>query len=248
MNLRARRHTPWDPILVAGGGVGRGSTSPRGQMFMHNSWRPTDKSVKASGIARGEHPRSAPRRSSTSSCGEATAAWSVSDLTDSVGRRAGGRSPRPCRAVPDEAARHVASGAERGRERPRATCRARRTTSRSRSRRSAQAWYQQGLRAARPLGREKRAADRLLARVDRRRGGDGGDSNSWDVAWRGRDYVYLFDMNRGIEILRLKGGGAKASARMRKVSAPRMEEPGALPAGGLEPRVRRPGVSAVPVS
>ena len=33
------------------------------------------------------------------------------------------------------------------------------------------------------------------------------DSNSWDVAWRG-NYVYLFDMNRGIEILRLKGGGA----------------------------------------
>ena len=38
-------------------------------------------------------------------------------------------------------------------------------------------------------------------------------------------YVYLFDMNRGIEILRLKGGGAKASARMRKVTAPRMKRP-----------------------
>ena len=30
-------------------------------------------------------------------------------------------------------------------------------------------------------------------------------SLSWDVAWRG-DLVYLFDMSRGIEILRLSGG------------------------------------------
>ena len=37
-------------------------------------------------------------------------------------------------------------------------------------------------------------------------------------------------MNRGIEILRLKGGGAKASARMRKVSAPQLRRPARLKA------------------
>ena len=50
------------------------------------------------------------------------------------------------------------------------------------------------------------------------------DSNSWDVAWRG-NYVYLFDMNRGIEILRLENGGVAKSARMRKVTAPSLKRP-----------------------
>ncbi len=48
------------------------------------------------------------------------------------------------------------------------------------------------------------------------------DSLSWDVAWRG-NRIYLFDMNRGIEILRLKRG-AHASARMRSVAAPRLRK------------------------
>ena len=74
-------------------------------------------------------------------------------------------------------------------------------------------------------------------------GTDNPSSNSWDVAWynddppkgkysrkgkRSRkathnsrsDYVYLMDMSRGIEVIRLKGGGAKASARMKSVVAP----------------------------
>ena len=51
-------------------------------------------------------------------------------------------------------------------------------------------------------------------------------SLSWDTAWRG-NLVYLFDMDRGIEILRLKGGpqrlgqarhGARAAARARTAS------------------------------
>src|SRR4029453_16427166 len=43
-------------------------------------------------------------------------------------------------------------------------------------------------------------------------------SLSWDTAWRG-DLVYLFDMDRGIEILRLKGGPHR-SARMASVREP----------------------------
>ena len=43
-------------------------------------------------------------------------------------------------------------------------------------------------------------------------------SLSWDTAWHG-DLIYLFDMARGIEILRLKGGSA-AAARLRTVQSP----------------------------
>ena len=42
---------PWDPILVAGGGVS-GVNHPE-TMFMHNSWRPTDGSVRAEGVSTG---------------------------------------------------------------------------------------------------------------------------------------------------------------------------------------------------
>jgi hypothetical protein len=43
-------------------------------------------------------------------------------------------------------------------------------------------------------------------------------SLSWDTAWRG-DLVYLFDHQRGIEILRLRGGPS-ASASLRTVEDP----------------------------
>ena len=45
-----RKATPFDPILVAGGGVG-GTAQP--VMLMHNSGRPTDGSVRASGVKNG---------------------------------------------------------------------------------------------------------------------------------------------------------------------------------------------------
>lgn len=46
-------------------------------------------------------------------------------------------------------------------------------------------------------------------------------SLSWDTAWHG-DLVYLFDMDRGIEILRLKGGphGSPRLATVREPRAP----------------------------
>jgi hypothetical protein len=45
-----REATPTAPVLVAGGGVG-GTNQP--VMFMHNSARPTDGSVRANGVKRG---------------------------------------------------------------------------------------------------------------------------------------------------------------------------------------------------
>ena len=47
---RYRKATPFEPMLVAGGGVA-GTAQP--VMLMHNSGRPTDGSVRASGVKRG---------------------------------------------------------------------------------------------------------------------------------------------------------------------------------------------------
>jgi hypothetical protein len=58
-------------------------------------------------------------------------------------------------------------------------------------------------------------------------------SLSWDTAWRG-DLVYLFDMARGIEILRLKGGLAAAARLPTVQSPPAKRDPLApRPVGGL---------------
>ena len=56
-------------------------------------------------------------------------------------------------------------------------------------------------------------------------------SLSWDVAWRG-DLVYLFDMSRGIEILRMAGGPSASSL------LPTVEEPGVQ----VDPLAARPGL------
>ena len=60
-------------------------------------------------------------------------------------------------------------------------------------------------------------------------------SSSWDVAWRG-DLIYLFDMSRGVEILRL-AGGPSASERLATVREPkRRADPLApQPVSGLTP-------------
>ena len=76
-----REATPWDPILVAGGGVG-GVNEPT-SMFMHNSWRPTDGSVKATGVARG-NILIGTEEEFNSDC-KSDGRLVVSDLTDSWG-------------------------------------------------------------------------------------------------------------------------------------------------------------------
>ena len=49
-------------------------------------------------------------------------------------------------------------------------------------------------------------------------------SNTWDVEFRSErkkgDLVYVFDMNRGVEVLRIKKGGAYSSKSMKSVTAP----------------------------
>ena len=101
-------------------------------------------------------------------------------------------------------------------------------------------WYAQGLRLV-DVGNARNLRQIGYYRVTGTSAANP-DSNSWDVAWydddppkgkssrkskrsrkathRRGDYVYLMDMSRGIEVMRLRGGGAKASARMKAVRAP----------------------------
>ena len=60
-------------------------------------------------------------------------------------------------------------------------------------------------------------------------------SLSWDVAWRG-DLIYVFDMSRGVEILRLAGGPGKSST-LPTVQEPaaRVDPLAARPISGLTP-------------
>jgi len=60
-------------------------------------------------------------------------------------------------------------------------------------------------------------------------------SLSWDVAWRG-DLIYLFDMSRGVEILRM-AGGPSASAKLSTVQEPaqKADPLAAVPVSGLTP-------------
>ena len=69
-------------------------------------------------------------------------------------------------------------------------------------------------------------------------------SVSWDTAWHG-DLVYLFDMARGIEILRLKGGSAAAATHADSaVTGGEGRSPGGSTGGAASRRTR----SSVPCS
>jgi hypothetical protein len=79
------------------------------------------------------------------------------------------------------------------------------------------AWYGQGLR----LLDISNARDVRQIGYYRVTGTSGSNpsSNSWDTEWRNDRLVYLFDMSRGVEILRLRNG-AQASAVAEAVTAP----------------------------
>jgi len=224
-----REATPWDPILVAGGGVG-GVNAPD-SMFMHNSWRPTNDSVQAEGVEKGNILIGTEEEFIDDSC-ETDGRLVVSDLTDSWGgEQALNSTPdTPYRMKPLDTFHPAQDTSETAADSD--ECSAHYFELRKST--LAQAWYAQGLR----LIDVSNARDiRQIGYYRVSTGDTATDSNSWDVAWRG-NLVYLFDMNRGIEILRLKGGAA-ASARMRKVTAPSMKRPArfkavsSLESGGL---------------
>ena len=204
---------PWDPILVAGGGVS-GVNHPE-TMFMHNSWRPTDGSVRAEGVSTG-NILIGTEEDFDGTCDQ-MGRLVLSDTTDSAGGEPAVNSTpaapyrmkaldtfHPAQDTPETAVDSTECSAH--------YFELRKST-------LAQAWYAQGLRVIDVSdARDVRQVGYFRVAT----GSAESDSLSWDVAWRG-NRIYLFDMNRGIEILRLKRG-AHASARMRSVAAPRLRK------------------------
>jgi hypothetical protein len=246
---RVRRATPFDPILVAGGGLEwdeppdnvNNANDPNDGIseatdFMHNSGRPTDGWVKASGVKTG-NVLIGTEEDFTTPCRESGRIVAV-DITHSLGGEPAQNSTRtkPYRMNALDSFHPFLDTPET--TDPSNGCSAhyfeiRRST-------LAAGWYTQGLRLV-DVSNARRLRQVGYYRVTGT-GTDNPSSNSWDVAWynedppkgksshkgskRGRkstqskgDYVYLMDMSRGIEVIRLKGGSG-ASARMRSVTAP----------------------------
>jgi hypothetical protein len=208
---------PWDPILVAGGGIEGGAdgvAQPQTD-FIHNSARPLEGSVHATGVARGNVVLMT-EEDFTEPCDQGGRIVAA-DITDSLGGEPAANSTpghpyrmktlsafHPIQDAPDSAAPIVSCSAHYF-ELSGSTL--------------AAAWYGQGLRLV----------DASNARNLRQvgyydvTGTDKANPSSlaWDTAWHG-DLVYVFDMARGIEILRVKGGPA-AAARLPMVQSPRVQ-------------------------
>lgn len=239
---RWRRATPFDPVLVAGGGLQWDDPAVQGDdgvaqpvMFMHNSGRPTDGSVRAAGVRRG-NVLVGTEEEFTRPCG-ASGRIVLSDITDSLGGEPAQRSTRanpyrmrtldsfhPFRDTPETANPDLGCSAHYFEiEGPMLGA----------------AWYGQGLRLL-DIGNARDVRQVGYYRVTGTTPSDGANpsSNSWDVAFRTDrrrgDLIYLFDMSRGVEVLRMKGG-ARASGRMKAVTAPsvRRDRFAARPVGGL---------------
>jgi hypothetical protein len=207
---QVREATPFNPVLVAGGGVG-GTAQP--VMFMHNSERPTSGAVKASGVADG-NVLVGTEEDFTSPCGS-SGKIVLSDLTDSWGGEGSANSTldHPYRMQALDSFHPFVDTPETAN--PNLGCSAHYFEIRAST--LAGGWYGQGLR----LLDISDARDVRQIGYYRVTGTSNSNpsSNSWDTEWRNDRFVYLFDMSRGVEILRLRNG-AQASAAMQTVTAP----------------------------
>jgi len=224
-----RRATATSPVLVAGGGVA-GTAQP--VMLMHNSGRPTDGSVKASGVKKG-NVLVGTEEEFTRPC-EASGKIVLSDLTDSWGGEGAQQSTLedPYRMKALDTFHPFIDTPETAD--PALGCSAHYFEI-EKSMLGA-AWYGQGLRLIDISN--ARDVRQVTSPTPTANPNPDPSSNSWDMAFRtdkkAGDLVYLFDMSRGVEILRLKKG-AKASRTMKSVVAPSVKRDGAAsePVGAL---------------
>jgi hypothetical protein len=214
---RVRRAHPWDPVLVAGGGLPggeRGVAQPQTD-FIHNANRPTDGAVRAAGVRKGNVALMT-EEDFTEPCDQGGRIVAA-DITSSLGGEGATNSTpaQPFRMTALDSF-HPAFDAADAERAPITECSAHYFEVSGST--VAAAWYGQGLRVI----------DASNARNLRQVGyyfvtGTDAETNpsslSWDTAWRG-NLVYLFDMDRGIEILRLKGG-PHASAELATAREPR---------------------------
>jgi hypothetical protein len=230
---RWREATPFDPILVAGGGVG-GTAQPT--MFMHNSGRPTDGAVRASGVKK-NNVLVGTEEDFTTPCGS-SGKIVLSDITDSLGGEPASQSTvaKPYRMKPLDTFHPFVDTPETAN--PALGCSAHYFEIEGPM--LGAAWYGQGLRLL-DIGNARDVRQVGYYRVTGTDTATNPSSNSWDTAFKG-DLVYLFDMSRGIEVLRLKQS-ATAARKMRSVTAPsvRRDRLAAKPVGGLERTVNSNG-------
>ncbi|MDA0138086.1 LVIVD repeat-containing protein [Solirubrobacter deserti] len=218
-----RRATPFEPVLVGGGGVA-GTAQP--VMLMHNSGRPTDGSVRAAGVKRG-NVLVGTEEDFTQPC-QNSGKIVLSDLTDSWGGEGAQQSrlDKPYRMKALDTFHPFIDSPE---------------TSTGPTGCSAHyfeiegpllgaGWYAQGTRLI-DISDARDVRQVGYFRVASTTANE--SSNTWDIAFRSDrrkgDLVYVFDMNRGVEVLRLKKGGAYAAASMKKVTAPNLPSNAASP-------------------
>ena len=210
-----RNARPWDPILVAGGGIegGPDGVAQPQTDFIHNAARPLGGEIRAAGVPDGNIVLMT-EEDFTGPC-SASGRIVAADITDSLGGEPAANStpaqPYRMNALsafhPTQDAGDTAS--------PSGSCSAHYFEVEGST--VAAAWYGQGLR----LIDASNARDLRQVGYYYVTGTDPAtnpSSLSWDAAWHG-DLIYLFDMSRGIEILRLKGGPS-ASAQLPTVREP----------------------------
>jgi hypothetical protein len=234
---RWRKATPFDPILVAGGGVG-GTAQPT--MFMHNSGRPTDGSVRASGVKKG-NVLVGTEEDFTTPCKE-SGKIVLSDITDSLGGEPASQSTldKPYRMKPLDTFHPIIDTPETAA--PELECSAHYFEIEGPL--LGAAWYGQGLRLL-DIGNARDVRQVGYYRVKSPvvpEDPANPSSSSWDVAFKSDRLVYLFDMARGIEVLRIKKG-AHAAGRMKSVTAPDLgsDPTAARPVGSLDRSVAKDG-------
>jgi hypothetical protein len=227
-------------------------------MLMHNSGRPTDGSVRASGVKQG-NVLVGTEEDFTRPC-EKSGKIVLSDLTDSWGGEPTSRSTlrNPYRMQPlDTFHPHIDTPEgdtdpgddDQNTPRPSLGCSAHYFEIEDSL--LGAGWYGQGVRLL-DISDARRVRQVGYYRVTGTTPNSGANpsSNSWDMAFydpgrrnrRGARLIYLFDMYRGVEILRLDRGTAR-SARMKSVTAPTVKRDrfAAKPVGGLEARTAADG-------
>ena len=227
-----RNARPWDPILIAGGGIegGPDGVAQPQTDFIHNAARPLGGEIRAAGVPDGNVVLMT-EEDFTGPC-SASGRIVAADITDSLGGEPATNSTpaQPYRMNALSAFHPTQDAAD--------------TTSPSRSCSAhyfevagstvAAAWYGQGLRLidASDARNLRQVGYYYVTGTDP---ATNPSSLSWDVAWRG-DLVYLFDMSRGVEILRL-AGGPSASSSLKTVREParRTDPLAARTVSGLTP-------------
>jgi hypothetical protein len=224
-----RRATPWDPVLVAGGGLPGGDAGVAQPQtdFIHNAARPVGGKVRAAGVPK-DHIALMTEEDFTEPCDQGGRIVAA-DITSSLGGEGATNSTpaNPFRMTALDSFHPARNAGDTSA--PITECSAHYFELSGSA--LAAAWYGEGLRIidASDARNLRQVGYYYVTGTDP---ATNPSSLSWDTAWRG-DLVYLFDMDRGIEILRLKGG-PHSSARMASVREParRVDRLAAVPVRG----------------